>query len=157
MPLQLPALHCPASHIIMSLTALCTFLSKHKHTQLNIVSIPPAVLSMLAVPLLLTALGSATADKVMRLFDSAVAPWTTDLLGLYFVPAVAVLPVLLRGMQGGSRLVQRVREQRRCHAGNLACIQYVLQQCYAAVQAALLLLCSAEQGLFLPVPCCHVL
>ena len=61
---------------------------------------PPALLSMLAVPVLLAAVGPSTADRLVGVFDAAVAPWTTDLLGLFCVPAVAILPVLLRGMQG---------------------------------------------------------
>jgi len=68
--------------------------------QLGMVSIPAAVVSMLSVPLLLSALNPSTADEALEWFDSCIAPWTTDLLGLFYVPAVAVLPVLLRGMQG---------------------------------------------------------
>jgi hypothetical protein len=63
-------------------------------------AVPPAVLSMLSVPLLLAAVRPTIADKIVGMFDAAVAPWTTDLLGLFYVPAVAILPVLLRGMQG---------------------------------------------------------
>jgi hypothetical protein len=73
--------------------------------QVGVSSIPPAVVSMLAVPLLLSAVGSSTADRVVGWFDACVAPWTTDLLGLFYVPAVAILPVLLRGMQGECRVV----------------------------------------------------
>jgi hypothetical protein len=56
---------------------------------------------MLAVPLLLSAVGSQAAGSMVQLFDSCIAAWTTDLMGLFYVPAVAILPVLLRGMQGG--------------------------------------------------------
>jgi hypothetical protein len=69
--------------------------------QLGVTSaIPPAVVSMLAVPVLLTAVGASTAGKVLAFYDNHLAPWTADLLGLFYVPAVAILPVLLRGMQG---------------------------------------------------------
>jgi hypothetical protein len=68
--------------------------------QVGISSIPPAIVSMLALPLLLCALRPSIANKLVALYDGCVAPWTTDLLGLFYVPAVAVMPVLLRGMQG---------------------------------------------------------
>lgn len=68
--------------------------------QAGVSSIPPAVVSMLAVPLLLSVVGASTANRAVGFYDACIAPWTTDLLGLFYVPAVAILPVLLRGMQG---------------------------------------------------------
>lgn len=68
--------------------------------QVGVSSIPPAVVSMLAVPLLLSVVSASTADRVVGFYDACIAPWTTDLLGLFYVPAVAILPVLLCGMQG---------------------------------------------------------
>lgn len=89
---------------LLLLLLLCALV--HPHTcvvQVGVVAIPAAVVSMCGVPLLLSLLGSATADKVVGLYDSCIAPWTTDLLGLFYVPAIAILPVLLCGMQGRSK------------------------------------------------------
>ena len=68
--------------------------------QVGIVTLPAAVVSMAAVPLLLSVLRPKLADQLVGFYDSCLAPWTTDLLGLFYVPVVAILPVLLRGMQG---------------------------------------------------------
>ena len=91
-------------------------------------AIPPAVLSMLSVPLLLAAVRPAIADKVVGLFDAAVAPWTTDLLGLFYVPAVAILPVLLRGMQGKTAV--------RCAVACCACCVMLCALCRAVLYHA---------------------
>jgi hypothetical protein len=45
-------------------------------------------------------LSGPAGDKLVAIHDSAIAPWTTDLLGLFYVPAVAIMPVLLQGIAG---------------------------------------------------------
>jgi hypothetical protein len=91
----------PAWHMhIHTHTHTHTLLSTSWEQQVGVVAVPSAVVSMVGVTALLMLMGQKNADSLVAVHDSVIAPWTHDLLGLWFVPAVAIVPVLLKGMQG---------------------------------------------------------
>lgn len=66
------------------------------------IALPSALGGMLGLTGLLMVFGPRASDEMVRFYDSHLA-WTSQLLPLSYVPALAVLPVLLHGMPGECR------------------------------------------------------
>lgn len=60
---------------------------------------PSALGGMLGLCGLLTVFGPRAGDEMVAYYDKHLA-WTSQLLPLFYVPALAVLPVLMHGMPG---------------------------------------------------------
>jgi hypothetical protein len=60
---------------------------------------PSALGGMLGLCGLLTVFGPRAGDEMVAYYDKHLA-WTSRLLPLFYVPALAVLPVLMHGMPG---------------------------------------------------------
>lgn len=102
----LTALFCAASDLAAQLPHPTQLLSRSPCLQAGVVGVPTAICSMVGVTGLLMVAGQQQADKLVQAHDAYIAPWLSDLLGLFYVPAVAIMPALLKGMQGGCFLQQ---------------------------------------------------
>lgn len=60
---------------------------------------PSALGGMLGLCGLLMVFGPRAGDEMVAYYDKHLA-WTSQLLPLFYVPALAVLPVLMHGMPG---------------------------------------------------------
>ena len=63
------------------------------------IALPSALGGMLGQTGLLMVFGPRASDEMVRFYDNHLA-WTSQLLPLFYVPALAVLPVLMHGMPG---------------------------------------------------------
>jgi hypothetical protein len=64
------------------------------------IAMPSALGGMLGLSGLLMLFGPRAGGEMVHFYDTHLA-WTSQLLPLFYVPALAVLPVLMHGMPGG--------------------------------------------------------
>ena len=63
------------------------------------IALPSALGGMLGLTGLLMVFGPKAGDEMVAFYDKHLS-WTSQLLPLFYVPALAVLPALMNGMPG---------------------------------------------------------
>jgi hypothetical protein len=94
------------------------------------IAMPSALGGMLGLVGLLMAVGPRAGDQMVAWYDRHLA-WTSQLLPLFYVPALAVLPVLMHGMPGKPADVTELQpvstlQTQLLHATQLCCTTMLL-------------------------------